>query len=368
MLKRFSLALAALAMTTGAAVAAPTPLDSAIQAAAEHGFAGVVLVTDRKGVTYSRAIGLADRARDRPHTVDEVWPWASVTKQVTAYLVMQQVDRGSMALDTPIARYVPDFKGPTASTVTVRQLMQHTSGLPNPDDTPPGVGSVPDFYLRTGVKVANGEAARGYCAGPVKAASPASFSYNNCDYLVLGAALERVAGKSYAQLVAAELPKGGAPAPRPAPDRVANGLGELRGYQQDGKLAPASNLATFGAAGDLVGRPQDLAAFDRLLMDGEGLSPAAQAAMWSGNPKLGYAALGAWVFPAPLAGCKGAVRLVERRGEIEGVAVRNLIAPDLGLALVVFTNVGDTDFGEIWMGKGLTYTLASAAFCPSKSG
>lgn len=76
-------------------------------------------------------------------------------------------------------------------------------------------------------------------------------------------------------------------------------------------------------------------------------------------------ALGVWGFSAPLRGCgAGAVALVERRGEIGGIEVRNLIAPALGRALVVFADRSDLDFGELWQGKGLSYTLASAAFCP----
>ena len=71
-----------------------------------------------------------------------------------------------------------------------------------------------------------------------------------------------------------------------------------------------------------------------------------------------------WSFAASLAGCPGQVRLVERRGEIGGVEVRNLIAPDLGRILVVFADRAGLDFGEIWRGRGLTYELANKAFCP----
>lgn len=84
---------------------------------------------------------------------------------------------------------------------------------------------------------------------------------------------------------------------------------------------------------------------------------------WKGDPHFGYVALGVWSFPAPLQGCSGAVDLVERRGEIGGVEVRNLLAPELGKALVVFADKAGLDFGKIWQGKGLSYRLASAAFC-----
>jgi len=98
-------------------------------------------------------------------------------------------------------------------------------------------------------------------------------------------------------------------------------------------------------------------------MTGLYLGAEATKTAWMGEPKLGYVALGVWSYPAPLKGCEGAVRLIERRGEIGGVEVRNLIAPDKKLALIVFADQSGLDFGEIWQGKGLTYALASAAFC-----
>jgi hypothetical protein len=85
--------------------------------------------------------------------------------------------------------------------------------------------------------------------------------------------------------------------------------------------------------------------------------------MWRGEPKLGYAALGAWSFPSTLRGCAGPVRLVERRGAIGGVQVRNVIAPEKGRVLIVFTNDEGVDFGEVWQGKGLSHDLLSAALC-----
>ena len=85
--------------------------------------------------------------------------------------------------------------------------------------------------------------------------------------------------------------------------------------------------------------------------------------MWTGEPRLGYVALGAWSFPAPLAGCNKPVELVERRGAIGGVQVRNVLAPAIGRALIVFTNSEAVDFGEVWQGKGLSHALLSAAFC-----
>ncbi len=351
----------AIAAATTLAMAQQPSIDPVVDSAASHGFAGEVLVTDASHVTYARAVS----APGRSHRRGELWRWASVTKQLTATLVMQAVAEGALSLDDTLAQRLPAFKGASAGRVTVRMLLQHTSGLPNPDDTPAASSSdVPDFYRRTSPGAGDAADALGYCAGRPKGEPGAAFSYNNCDYIVLGAVLEAVWGKPFAVSVRDRLA-------RPADLRTLGIAGDGRsspkltsGFMENGDPEPDFVLGTFGAAGAAFGSSDDLAAFDRALIGRRYLDDAATAIAWSGNAKIGYVALGVWSYPAPLKGCDGAVKLVERRGEIGGVEVRNLIAPERQRALVVFADRAGLDFGEIWQGKGLTYDLASAAFCP----
>jgi CubicO group peptidase (beta-lactamase class C family) len=347
-----------------AAALAPTPhpaLDRVMQAAESAGFAGTVLVAGPDRVVYARAVGLADRAAGRPHTLDEPWRWASVTKQVTAVLVMQEVEAGRLGLDRTVAEVLPDFAGPTARRVTVRQLLQHTSGLPNPDDTPKGADGVPAFYRAA----AGGspDAALGFCAGAGARPPAARFEYNNCDYLVLGAVLERATGLSYAALVDRRLARPLGLTTLRVEQRGAAPHPPVVGYLAAGAPEPRFDLGAYGAAGALRGSAGDLLAFDRALLGGRLVAPATRAALWAGDPKLGYAALGAWSFPAALAGCAAPVPLVERRGAIGGVQVRNVLAPGRGVSVVVFANTEGTDFGEVWQRRGLSYELLRAALC-----
>jgi len=329
-----------------------------VDKAAASGLAGVVLVGDQSRIVYSRALS----APGRPHTLGEVWRWASVTKQFTATLVMMEVEAGRLSLDDTLAARLPEFHGSTATSVTIRMLLQHTSGLPNPNATPAGADDMPAFYRRSEVGVGGAGDAIGYCAGPPHAAPGAGFDYNNCDYIVLGAVLEHLTGARFDQALNDKIAK---PAGLSTLAMATPGhAGTVAGSMEKGEPEPPFELATFGAAGAMVGVSDDLARFDRALLSGRLLSETARATLWAGDPKLGYVALGAWGFAAPLKGCNGAVSLVERRGEIGGVEVRNLIAPELGLALIVFADRAGLDFGEVWQGKGLTFDLASAAFCP----
>lgn len=344
-----------------------TDLQSAVASVAGRGFRGVILVGDQERILSEYAVGNADDAAGRAHRVDEIWPWASVTKQLTAVIIMQEVERGTLSLDATIGQVLPAFNGPTRDAVTIRQLLQHTSGLPNPDNSAvEPITGAPTFYLRDPAPRRAEIDALGFCAGSTSAEPGARFEYNNCDYIVLGAILERLNRQSFAALVEQRIARPGRlntlqMAPRRRSERR-----DVVGYV-NGAVAPPFNESTFGAGGALFGAPYDLLAFDRALMSGALLGRDALDALWTGDSSIGYAALGAWSFPADLNGCPEPVQLVERRGAIGGVQVRNIIAPDLGRALIMFANEANFEFGEIWQGAGFSYELASAGFCDDDS-
>jgi len=293
-----------------------------------------------------------------PRPAPNLWRWASVTKQVVATLVMQEVAAGRIGLDTSIATYLPSFAGPNARLISVRQLLRHQSGLPNPDDTAPTPDAVPayDGPGYTGSR----DPLTGYCAGPAKDTPGGNWSYNNCDYIVAGALLEAVTGKSWQALVRDRIARPLKLTSLAAfPTRKATVAGTV-----DGKPEPTFDLGAFAASAGLYGTVQDLWKFDRALMTAKLLPPEQLAEMWNGDPKLGFMALGQWVFSVPLKGCAAPVRIVERRGAIGGVEIRNFILPDQDVVAIAFTNRSGFDFGEVWQGKGFSYDLLSAAACP----
>jgi CubicO group peptidase (beta-lactamase class C family) len=365
------LAAASLMLAPAPALAEPTPLtssaDRVVNLARQAGLSGQIVLGDTSGARASRTLGLANRETNRPHRNEDRWLWASNTKFITGILVMQQVEAGRLSLEAPVRQFLPDFKGATGDRITLRQLLQHRSGLPNPNDTPLNASETPEFYTQTGAQISDRARALGYCAGPVRAEPGdgfAAFAYNNCDYLVLGAILEAVTGKSYAALLRDQISRPlGLKTIKLAPDKAPGGGATATGYLS-GKPYPPVNVATLGAGGAITGSAADMMAIDIALMNGRLLSPAGRATLWQGDPALGYQALGVWSFPAELTGCKEPVALIERRGDFAGVQVRNLMAPERGRALVVLINEAEFDFGEIWQGRGPAFDLASAAFCP----
>jgi D-alanyl-D-alanine carboxypeptidase len=345
----------ALAFATQAAAAPDMGrLDRAVQAAEAAGFKGQVLAGDRDAVLYDRTVGMATPDR---------WIWGSVSKQISATLVMMEVERGTLSLDDTVASRLPAFPNPDTGAATLRQLLQHTSGLPNPDAE--GAAGEANFFHRPDPAAGGPADALGFCAGP-RARPTGTFAYNNCDTIVLGAVLEAATGLSigelFARRIAGPLGLTSARMARPGETFPIGRSGGATGAGAVGSETPIY-VAAYGPGGALVGPARDLMAIDQALLTGALVSSESAETLWRGDPSLGYVALGAWGFTAPLASCAEPVRLVERRGAVDGVQTRNLLAPDLGRVLILLTPDAELDFGEIWQGEGLTHDLAAAAFC-----
>ncbi|AKT43602.1 serine hydrolase [Chondromyces crocatus] len=110
-------------------------LDAAVDAAlAEERIVGMVVVVAREGaVVYRRAAGFADREAGQPVREDTPFRLASMTKPVVSAAALALVDRGLLKLDDPVTTWLPSFRPRLADgrapTITVRQLLTHTSGL-----------------------------------------------------------------------------------------------------------------------------------------------------------------------------------------------------------------------------------------------
>jgi CubicO group peptidase (beta-lactamase class C family) len=84
-------------------------------------------------IVWAGAAGLADRAAASPARTSTIYLWFSMTKIPTATAVVQLAERARLDLDEPVSRYVPEFPRPAGrAPVTIRHLLSHSSGLPNP--------------------------------------------------------------------------------------------------------------------------------------------------------------------------------------------------------------------------------------------
>lgn len=170
----------------------------------EAGIPGLALGYARDGrVRFTRGYGLADLETGRPVTVDTVFPLASVTKPVTATVVMQLVEQGLLDLDEAVA---PHLGFPLANPhhpdapITVRQLLTHTSSLSDAryyeiDFRTPGKDASLALEALLAGYLAPGGAY--YDAGMcfLSAAPGSQWDYCNIGIALLGHLVERISGK-----------------------------------------------------------------------------------------------------------------------------------------------------------------------------
>jgi D-alanyl-D-alanine carboxypeptidase len=350
------------AVTVSAQITTPPPIDaSAVTAALDPVAApGTVLIARGDKVVFESTVGNLAPGSDTPHQLGQVWRWASVSKQVTSTIAMQEVAAGRLELDAPITRYLPDSKAPYASRITSRMLMQHISGLPRTEEGPIGRDDWPTFYS---VDLASPATGRTFCEGPTPREPGSEFFYGDCDFIMMTAVIEATSGKPYAALIR---------------ERIAGPLGltsvgvfprteaTMMGFVENQPESTAFRLENFGGAGALYGTTRDLLAFDRALMTGKLVPETERAQMWDGRPEYGFAALGQWAFSVPLKDCGDVpVRIIERRGFIGGVVLRNIILPELDMVIIMTANRAEAEaaFGEIWQQAGITHNVMRAAVC-----
>lgn len=294
------------------------------------------------------AAGVLSTATGVEATPDSVFQIGSITKLWTATLVMQLVDEGKVDLDATVRTYLPEFRigdEQAAAAITVRQLLDHTSGFEGDIFTDTGVGDdCVEKYLGVLHDV------------PQLFPVGEQFSYNNAGYCVLGRLVEVLREKSYDACLREHLfaPLGlthAATGPYEAiMHRAAVGHVELEpgtGYQP----APVWSFARSNspAGSQLAMRPRDLAAFARMhLEDGRAadgtqvLAPGTPARMHErqvGLPYLGIMGtswgLGFERFDVP----EGAI--IGHDGSTIGQNAFLRMVREAGVAVVLLTNGGD---------------------------
>jgi CubicO group peptidase (beta-lactamase class C family) len=170
--------------------------------AAEHGFSGAVQVTLDRSTVLAEAFGEADRSAGIKNTVETRFGIASGTKFATALAAGALIDDGVLALDDRLVDIVSTALPGVSAAVTIGHLLTHTSGIYDYLDEDV-IGDPEQFELP--ISPSTLLTPRDYLpmllVGPAKFEPGTRFSYSNGGYVLLGLALEEVAGSSFHALV-----------------------------------------------------------------------------------------------------------------------------------------------------------------------
>jgi D-alanyl-D-alanine carboxypeptidase len=149
------------------------------------------------GLTWSGTSGTTDLQRHQPMQQEDILRIGSVTKTFTAVVILKQVEAGQLSLDDHLSRWFPGIPG--AESITVRNLLNHTSGIE--DIIPKGMmkSIIPSTVWQEDELLK-------LIAGGKPGFTPGSqWAYSNSNYILLGMIAEKVTGKSMLQLYHEEI-------------------------------------------------------------------------------------------------------------------------------------------------------------------
>ena len=195
------LAILAAAAQLAAAPDSPAPL---LQPFVDrHELAGAVaLVVDKEKILSVNAVGFADIAAHKPMAADTMFWIASQSKPMTAVAVMMMVDERKIALDDPVEKYLPEFRGQTVVAehdanhmvlhkpihpITIREVLSHMSGLP--------FQSAMEVPTLDGLPLAT--AVRSYAMTPLQTEPGTHYQYSNAGINTAARILEVASGMKY---------------------------------------------------------------------------------------------------------------------------------------------------------------------------
>ena len=310
-----------------------TELDSVINDYLEEANipGALVAVATRGEIIHLKTYGMANVELAVPVSENTVFEIGSISKQFVAAAVMLLVEEGKLGLDDAIHRYLPDLPGEWLG-VTVRQLLTHTSGIPDYEE----IRSYDVYRFRLTpeevIRIAHGR--------PMDFAPGTGSYYSNTGYYLASMIVERIEGQPLGQVLKSRIfdPLGMTQTRMADPEAIIPNRAAGYWVNKAGELInrnPTETSSTLGAGG-LLSSAQDMATWDEALYGTGLLSDESKTAMWTSvilpdgeDTEYGFG----WAV-SPYQG----MRSQSHRGQVAGFVASFQRFPDQEAAIIVFMN------------------------------
>ena len=219
-------------------------------------FNGAILVAARDDIVYRKGFGKADVKTAIKFTPDTPCDIGSLTKQFTAMAIMILAERKRLSYDDPVSKYIPEFSAAShLDRITIRQLLTHSSGLPDYGDL-----GVDDSSLnQSSLIAALLKRDTGFAPPGVK------YRYSNPGYALLAVVVQRKSGKRFGDFLGQEIfGPSGMTNTFVYDDRAVKRRGMAIGYDMFGQLDDGPPTAVPGDGG-IYSTVDDLFKWDQVL-------------------------------------------------------------------------------------------------------
>lgn len=281
-----------------------------------------------------RGYGIADLEWNTPVDASTSFRIGSLTKQFTAAAIMKLAEQGKLGLDDPLSRYVPEFDT-GGRVVTIRELLNHTSGVPE-------YTIQPGFFSKLSpLDLSDAELLQLVSGKPFDFEPGTGWHYSNTNYYLLGMIVAKVSGRPYAAFMQDEFftPLGLTHTRHGSETAIIPH--RAQGYAFDPNTGSHANDAaismnTPGAAGSLVSSAGDLVRWQIALTNGRAIRPASFEQM-IGSPVKTTRDDALYGFGLRINRLNGQ-RVIEHDGGINGFNSKLSWLPDSGLRIAVISN------------------------------
>lgn len=286
-------------------------IDSLIKTQNIRPFNGVILIAQNGILQYENATGFADFEQQIPLKTKSNFVIGSISKQITAVLILRALDQGNLNLETPIRAYLPDLKQKWADTVTIHHLLNHTSGIVDIDSA---------------------------LAFPVGT----QFAYSNLGYKLLGDILEKTSGKTLEKSVN-ELFKFCKMANSFYPNEAKQKI-VVKAYSREKDKSMQFEKNTFAnnyaAAGLFISTPLDLVKWNEFLHNGKLLKPESYQKMTTPSATRDHTLWGKVGYGYGLQiQKKGHLMEMGHSGYVAGFVSNNFYYPEGKTSVIVLENI-----------------------------
>lgn len=318
----------------------------------QNRFNGVVLVAKDGQPIISEGYGMANMEFSVKNTPETKFVIASVTKTFTAALVMKLIDQGKLSLDTRLSHVLTWYRQDVGEMVTIRQLLNHTSGIPNYMNMKEH--TMDELNRQFGTLVIDKmEFAKKYCMYELEFEPGSRWNYNNTAYFLLGLIIEQINGKSYEaslkELIFDPLHMENSGDIQPDPERVITNM--ATGYiKKAGSYShmPYWNISTAYGAGTIYSTLGDLLKYDQALYSSSFLSEKAKEAMFT--PGLNNYGCGWELRQLPI-GIHSEVKNIQtHEGFLWAWHTRIFRITEDGYFIVILSNTGNSPLEKMFTG------------------
>lgn len=314
----------------------------------KNNFNGTILIKHHSKQIYKKSFGLANIPFKVPNTIDTKYKVASITKAFTSVLTLQLYQEGTLDLDKTIIHYLPDYKGPAGDQVTIRQLLNMTSGMRNMD-----FGLTFELALKQGMPQyqlphTSDEMLAQYGSDSLVNRPGTQWDYNNAEFIILGKIIEKITGKTYEQALTQKIlqPLQMNNTGMLKPEKIVQKLADTYFFRDDLKMM-SNDLPVYYsnwyAAGAMYSTVDDIGKFSDALFGEKILKKSVLKQLFTcGLNEYGF---GVWVYKDYAIHGKN-YTIIKRPGSIMGAQAMLFHVLENNSTIIILSNTGTVSLDE----------------------